>query len=455
MVIQSIDPTSGDVIASYEQMAPEAVQGIVEHVHEAFLGWRQTSFSDRSTLMRKAAQVLRDNARDCARLIAREMGKPLRDGIAEVQKCALGCDFYAERAAHFLAREPVVTEARKSFVTFQPLGVILAVMPWNFPFWQVFRFAAPSLMAGNAAVLKHASNVPGCALAIEAVFNDAGFPPNLFRTLIIESSQVQAVIEHKLVRAATLTGSGPAGRSVASKAGAVLKKTVLELGGSDPYLVLEDADLDLAAEVSTKGRLVNAGQSCIAAKRFVVVEKVRRDFEERFVKHMSAVRMGDPLADGTEMGPLARHDLRATLHRQVEASIAQGATCLLGGTIPPGPGAYYPPTILTGVRKDMPAYDEELFGPVAAIMPVRDEAEAIAAANNSVFGLGGGVFTRDLVRGELIAAELIESGNVFVNAAVRSDPRLPFGGIKESGYGRELSHYGIREFVNIKAVSVA
>jgi succinate-semialdehyde dehydrogenase/glutarate-semialdehyde dehydrogenase len=455
MVIQSIDPTSGDVIASYEQMAPEAVQGIVEHVHEAFLGWRQTSFSDRSTLMRKAAQVLRDNARDCARLIAREMGKPLRDGIAEVQKCALGCDFYAERAAHFLAREPVVTEARKSFVTFQPLGVILAVMPWNFPFWQVFRFAAPSLMAGNAAVLKHASNVSGCALAIEAVFNDAGFPPNLFRTLIIESSQVQAVIEHKLVRAATLTGSGPAGRSVASKAGAVLKKTVLELGGSDPYLVLEDADLDLAAEVSTKGRLVNAGQSCIAAKRFVVVEKVRRDFEERFVKHMSAVRMGDPLADGTEMGPLARHDLRATLHRQVEASIAQGATCLLGGTIPPGPGAYYPPTILTGVRKDMPAYDEELFGPVAAIMPVRDEAEAIAAANNSVFGLGGGVFTRDLVRGELIAAELIESGNVFVNAAVRSDPRLPFGGIKESGYGRELSHYGIREFVNIKAVSVA
>ncbi|MDB5399919.1 MAG: succinate-semialdehyde dehydrogenase / glutarate-semialdehyde dehydrogenase [Acetobacteraceae bacterium] len=455
MAIQSIDPTSGDVIASYEQMAPEAVQGIVEHVHEAFLGWRQTSFSDRSTLMRKAAQVLRDNARDCARLIAREMGKPLRDGIAEVQKCALGCDFYAERAAHFLAREPVVTEARKSFVTFQPLGVILAVMPWNFPFWQVFRFAAPSLMAGNAAVLKHASNVPGCALAIEAVFNDAGFPPNLFRTLIIESSQVQAVIEHKLVRAATLTGSGPAGRSVASKAGAVLKKTVLELGGSDPYLVLEDADLDLAAEVSTKGRLVNAGQSCIAAKRFVVVEKVRRDFEERFVKHMSAVRMGDPLADGTEMGPLARHDLRATLHRQVEASIAQGATCLLGGTIPPGPGAYYPPTILTGVRKDMPAYDEELFGPVAAIMPVRDEAEAIAAANNSVFGLGGGVFTRDLVRGELIAAELIESGNVFVNAAVRSDPRLPFGGIKESGYGRELSHYGIREFVNIKAVSVA
>jgi succinate-semialdehyde dehydrogenase/glutarate-semialdehyde dehydrogenase len=455
MAIQSIDPTSGDVIASYEQMAPEAVQGIVEHVHEAFLGWRQTSFSDRSMLMRKAAQVLRDNARDCARLIAREMGKPLRDGIAEVQKCALGCDFYAERAAHFLAREPVVTEARKSFVTFQPLGVILAVMPWNFPFWQVFRFAAPSLMAGNAAVLKHASNVPGCALAIEAVFNDAGFPPNLFRTLIIESSQVQAVIEHKLVRAATLTGSGPAGRSVASKAGAVLKKTVLELGGSDPYLVLEDADLDLAAEVSTKGRLVNAGQSCIAAKRFVVVEKVRRDFEERFVKHMSAVRMGDPLADGTEMGPLARHDLRATLHRQVEASIAQGATCLLGGTIPPGPGAYYPPTILTGVRKDMPAYDEELFGPVAAIMPVRDEAEAIAAANNSVFGLGGGVFTRDLVRGELIAAELIESGNVFVNAAVRSDPRLPFGGIKESGYGRELSHYGIREFVNIKAVSVA
>jgi succinate-semialdehyde dehydrogenase/glutarate-semialdehyde dehydrogenase len=455
MAIQSIDPTSGKVIASYDQMTPEVVNTIVDQVHQAFLGWREIPFIDRAALMRKAARVLRYNAGEYARVMAREMGKPLRDGIAEAEKCALGCDFYAQHAARFLVREPVITEARKSFVTFQPLGVVLAVMPWNFPFWQVFRFAAPGLMAGNAAVLKHASNVPGCALAIEAIFDHAGFPRNLFRTLMIESSQVRAVIEHKLVRAVTLTGSGAAGRAVASQAGAVLKKTVLELGGSDPYLVLEDADPDLAARVSTKGRLVNSGQSCIAAKRFIVVDKIRHEFEERFVKHMGAVRTGNPSREDAEIGPLARLDLRATLHRQVEASIAQGAVCLLGGTILTGPGAFYPPTILADVRKGMPAYDEELFGPVAAIVPVRDEAEAIAAANDTVFGLGGGVFTRDLARGERIAEELIESGNLFVNEAVHTDPRLPFGGIKESGYGRELSSYGIKEFVNIKTVFIA
>lgn len=455
MPIQSIDPTSGNIIASYDPMLPELVTTTIEQVHAAFLLWRDTAFVDRAVLMRKAARLLRENAGEYARIMATEMGKPLRDGIAEAQKCAWGCDFYADHAAGFLTAEMVSTEARKSFVAFQPLGVILAVMPWNFPFWQVFRFAAPGLMAGNAAVLKHASNVPACALAIEAIFIHAGFPRNLFRTLLIESSQVQPVIEHPLVRAATLTGSGPAGRAVARQAGAMLKKTVLELGGSDPYLVLEDADLDLAAEIGTKGRLVNAGQSCIAAKRFIVVETVRRDFEERFVKRMSAAKMGDPFKDGTDIGPLARHDLRATLHRQVESSITKGAVCLLGGTIPPGPGAYYPPTVLTGVRKGMPAYDEEVFGPVAAIIPVHNEAEAIATANDSVFGLGGGVFTRDLMRGEYIATKLIESGSVFVNEAVHSDPRLPFGGVKESGYGRELSSYGIKEFVNIKTVFVA
>lgn len=455
MTIQSIDPTSGEVMASYKAMLPEAVKNTVDRVHEAFLAWRQTTFAERCSLMHKAAHVLRTNAADYARTMAREMGKPMRDGIAEAQKCALCCDFYAEHAGHFLAREPVATEARKSFVTFQPLGVVLAIMPWNFPFWQVFRFAAPGLMAGNAAVLKHASNVSGCALAIEGIFLEAGFPRDLFRTLLIESAEVKAVIEHPLVRAVTLTGSGPAGRKVASQAGAALKRTVLELGGSDPYLVLEDADLDLAARISAKGRLVNSGQSCIAAKRFIVVEKIRRDFEQRLMKQMGAVRMGDPLEDGTEIGPLARHDLRDNLHRQVQDSIAQGAVCLLGGAIPPGPGAYYPPTILTGVRKGMPACDEELFGPVAAIVPVPDEARAIAAANDSVFGLGGGVFTRDLVGGEHIAEELIESGMVFVNEAVHSDPRLPFGGIRQSGYGRELSRYGIKEFVNIKTVFIA
>jgi succinate-semialdehyde dehydrogenase/glutarate-semialdehyde dehydrogenase len=387
--------------------------------------------------------------------MAQEMGKPVRDGVAETQKCAFACEFYADNAQRFLAAESVATEATKSFVTFNPLGVVLAVMPWNFPFWQVFRFAAPGLMAGNAAVLKHASNVPGCALAIEAVFREAGFPANLFRTLMVGSRQVGAIIEQPLVKAVTLTGSGPAGRAVASKAGAMLKKTVLELGGSDPYLVLDDADLNLAADVSAKGRLVNSGQSCIAAKRFIVVDKVRREFEELFVKRMSAVRMGNPMREETEIGPQARHDLRDALHQQVATSISKGARCLLGGVVPNDRGAFYPPTVLTDVRKGMPAYDEEMFGPVAAIIPVKDEEAAIAVANDSPFGLGGAVITRDIARGERIAAERIESGCVFVNEAVRSDPRLPFGGVKESGYGRELSAYGIKEFVNIKTVYVA
>ena len=455
MSLQTINPATGETLATYEEMTSDEVRSIIGKVHEAHLGWRLTSFRSRAAVMHQAAQVLRSNAAEYARLMAEEMGKPVRDGVAEVQKCAVGCDYYAENAEHFLAPEIAKTEARKSFVAFRPLGIVLAVMPWNFPFWQVFRFAAPGLMAGNAAVLKHASNVPGCALAIEQAFRKAGFPENLFRTLMIGSRSVDTVIEHPLIRAATLTGSGPAGRAVASKAGALLKKTVLELGGSDPYLVLDDADLDLAAKVGAKGRLVNSGQSCIAAKRFIVVEKVRRQFEELFVSQMSAVKVGDPLGDNTQMGPLARHDLRDTVHRQVEGSIAKGARCLLGGTIPNSRGAYYPPTVLTDVSKGMPAFDEEVFGPVAAVVPVKDEEQAIETANDSPFGLGGGVFTRDLARGEHIAAELIDSGMVFVNEHVSSDPRLPFGGIKESGYGRELSHYGIKEFVNIKTVYVA
>jgi succinate-semialdehyde dehydrogenase/glutarate-semialdehyde dehydrogenase len=455
MSLQTINPATGETLATYEEMTSDEVRSIIGKVHEAYLGWRLTSFRSRAAVMHQAAQVLRSNAAEYARLMAEEMGKPVRDGVAEVQKCAVGCDYYAENAEHFLAPEIAKTEARKSSVAFRPLGIVLAVMPWNFPFWQVFRFAAPGLMAGNAAVLKHASNVPGCALAIEQAFRKAGFPENLFRTLMIGSRSVDTVIEHPLIRAATLTGSGPAGRAVASKAGALLKKTVLELGGSDPYLVLDDADLDLAAKVGAKGRLVNSGQSCIAAKRFIVVEKVRRQFEELFVSQMSAVKVGDPLGDNTQMGPLARHDLRDTVHRQVEGSIAKGARCLLGGTIPNSRGAYYPPTVLTDVSKGMPAFDEEVFGPVAAVVPVKDEEQAIETANDSPFGLGGGVFTRDLARGEHIAAELIDSGMVFVNEHVSSDPRLPFGGIKESGYGRELSHYGIKEFVNIKTVYVA
>jgi succinate-semialdehyde dehydrogenase/glutarate-semialdehyde dehydrogenase len=455
MTIKTINPATGEPLATYAEMAPAAVGAIIRDVHEVFLQWRRVPFVERAGPMRKAAEILRAEAGEFARLMAREMGKPVRDGIGEAQKCALVCDFYAENAARFLAREPIATEGRASFVAFVPLGVVLAVMPWNFPFWQVFRFAAPGLMAGNGAVLKHASNVPGCALAIEDIFRRAGFPANLFRTLLIGSGEVGAVLENPLICAATLTGSGAAGRAVAAKAGGLLKKTVLELGGSDPYLVLADADADLAASVCTRGRLMNSGQSCIAAKRFIVVESMRAAFEERFVKRMAAAKMGDPLKEDTEIGPQARHDLRDSLHRQVEASLAKGAKCLLGGKIPDGNGAYYPPTVLTDVGKGMPAYDEELFGPVAAIIPVKDEDEAIATANDSAFGLGGAVITRDVARGERIAAELIDSGCVFVNDNVKSDPRLPFGGIKESGYGRELSAYGIKEFVNIKSVYVA
>src|ERR1700726_141032 len=451
--IKTINPATGETFTNYQEMTDADARDVVGRTHDAYLAWRRTSFGSRAAVMRQAAKVLRDNAGKYAELMAREMGKPIRDGVAEIQKCAGACDYYAENAERFLATEPIKTEARKSFVIFQPLGVVLAIMPWNFPFWQVFRFARPGLMAGNGAVMKHSSNVPGCAIAIEEVFREAGFPEHLFRSLVISSAKVETVIENPLVRAATLTGSGAAGRAVAGKAGSLLKKTVLELGGSDPYLVLEDADLDLAATVCARGRLINTGQSCIAAKRFIVVDKVHDRFVELFVKRMAAPKMGDPLKQDTEIGPLARHDLRDALHRQVESSIAKGARCVLGGEIPRGPGAYYPPTVLTKVTKGMPAYAEELFGPVGSVIRVDNEDAAIAAANDSVFGLAGGVITGDIARGEGVAAE-IESGNVFVNDNVRSDPRLPFGGVKQSGYGRELSHYGIKEFVNIKTVVV-
>ncbi|MHA2496365.1 MAG: NAD-dependent succinate-semialdehyde dehydrogenase, partial [Candidatus Hodarchaeales archaeon] len=383
-----------------------------------------------------------------------EMGKPLADARGEVEKCAWVCDYYAENAESFLAPELVETDASKSFVAYQPLGVVLAVMPWNFPFWQVFRFAAPALMAGNAGVLKHASNVPASALAIEEVFLKAGFPKNLFRTLLIGSKQVAAVIENPLVKAVTLTGSTPAGKAVASKAGEMLKKTVLELGGSDPYIILEDANLEEAVGTCVASRLINAGQSCIAAKRFIVVASLVTAFEELFVQKMNAQRIGDPLDPATTVGPQARHDLREELHGQVQKSIAHGARLLLGGSIPDDPGAYYPPTVLTDVKKGMPAYDEELFGPVAAIIPVKDEIEAIRVANDTIFGLGAAIFTEDIEKGEQIATLDLEAGSCFVNTNVRSDPRLPFGGINESGYGRELSYFGIREFVNIKTIFV-
>ena len=454
MPIKAVNPTTGETIKEYEEMTPEEVKDAIEKSHQAFLGWRRTSFAERAKLMKKAARILRDKAEDYARLMAEEMGKPLKSGRSEAEKCAWGCDYYADNAEKFLQPEVIDTDASKSFVTFQPLGVVLAIMPWNFPFWQVFRFAAPALMAGNAALLKHASNVPGCALAIEDIFHKADFPANIFRTLLIGSNQVEAIIQNPLVKAATLTGSIDAGRAVSRKAGEMIKKTVLELGGSDPYIILEDADLEAAVTACVASRLTNSGQSCIAAKRFVVVESQRERFEELFVERVRAAKTGDPMEEDTTVGPLARHDLRDDLHRQVLESIEKGAKCLLGGKIPGGKGAFYPPTVLTSVKRGMPAYDEELFGPVAAIIPVKDEEEAIRVANDSRFGLGAAVFTGDVAKGERIAANEIEAGCCFVNAVVRSDPRLPFGGVKESGYGRELSHYGIKEFVNIKTVFV-
>jgi len=455
MSLTVVNPASGEKLREYPETSPRKVRAAIEAAHEAFGEWRRTPFDLRARKMAEAARVLRGRASEYAVLMAEEMGKPVRDGRAEVEKSASACEYYAENAERFLARESVDTGARSAFVSFQPLGVILAVMPWNFPFWQVFRFAAPALMAGNAGLLKHAANVPGCALAIEDVFRSAGFPESLFRTVLIPGKKVPALIRNPRVRAVTLTGSTAAGRAVGRAAGQALKKAVLELGGSDPYLVLEDADLEHAVEACAASRLINAGQSCIAAKRFLVVPQQRHAFESRLVERMRGVRMGDPLDEATQMGPQARVDLRDELHEQVRRSIAQGARCLLGGEIPPGPGAFYPPTVLTDVRRGMPAHDEELFGPVAAVIAVRDEHEALAVANDSVFGLGAAVFTRDASRGERIAERELEAGSCFVNAFVKSDPRLPFGGVKESGFGRELSHYGIREFVNVKTVVVA
>ena len=453
-MLASVEPTTGETIQEYLEMTGETVNKIIEQVDTTFHHWRKTDFATRAGFMRQAAQILRDNGAEYARLMAHEMGKPVKEGRSEAEKCAWVCDYYADNAERFLQPEMVETEASKSFVTFQPLGLVLAIMPWNFPFWQVFRFAAPALMAGNVGILKHASNVSGCALAIEDIFGRAGFPDNAFRSLLVNSNQIGAIIEHPRVKAVTLTGSTAAGKAVGQKAGSLIKKSVLELGGSDPYLILADADLDSTVETCVASRLINSGQSCIAAKRFVVVEPIRKRFEQRFVEQMRAITMGNPLNEETDIGPLARHDLRDDLHRQVQQSIAQGAACLLGGNIPLGQGAFYPPTVLTDVRKGMPAYDEELFGPVAAIIPVKDETEAINVANDSVFGLGAAVFTGDVAKGERIAAEELEAGCCFVNAFVKSDPRLPFGGVKESGYGRELSHYGIKEFVNIKTVYI-
>ncbi|MBT7579926.1 MAG: NAD-dependent succinate-semialdehyde dehydrogenase [Candidatus Marinimicrobia bacterium] len=452
--MKSINPATGKLIGEYPVYSNDETTDIISKTQETWASWKVTDFEQRSILMHTAASVLRNEKDDLARLMALEMGKVIHEAQAEIEKCAWVCDFYADNAKAFLADEIVETNASKSFVSFEPIGIVLAVMPWNFPFWQVFRFAAPALMAGNAAVLKHASNVPACALAIEKIFVKAGFPENLFRTLMISASQVEAVIMNPYVKAVTLTGSEAAGMNVAAIAGRELKKTVLELGGADPFIVLDDADIGTCVNTAVNARMINNGQSCIAAKRFIVVESRLEEFETRKTELMSALIAGDPLLPNTQVGPLARADLRAELHEQVQASLDAGARLLLGGKSIPGPGYFYEPTIISDVRAGMSLYREETFGPVSTIIPVKDTDEAIGVANDSEFGLGASLWTNDLTRGEHLARQ-IESGAVFINGMTVSDPRLPFGGIKRSGYGRELSHFGIREFTNIKSIWIA
>lgn len=454
-VLESRNPATDELIRSYEWMSDEEVERTVQASHEAFLSWRKVPFAERARLMRRAGQAVRDNKDEYARLMTQEMGKPITQSRGELEKCAWVCDFYADNAEAFLAPEIIQSDASESFVAHQPLGPVLAIMPWNFPFWQLFRFAAPALMAGNAGLLKHSPNTPGCALAVEAIFRDAGFPEHLFRTLFMTTEQASRVIEHEHVKAVTLTGSTGAGRSVASQAGHEIKKTVLELGGSDPYVILEDADLEAALDACAKSRLINSGQSCVGAKRFIVVEPLVEAFEQGMVQRLEAAKVGDPMEEDTDVGPLARKDLRDKLADQVKRSIQDGARCLTGGHVPAGPGFYYPPTVLTDVKEGMAAYGEEMFGPVASIFRARDEADALRIAADTPYGLGSAVFTRDTARGRRIATEELQAGACFVNAFVSSDPRLPFGGIKASGYGRELSHHGIKEFVNLKTVYVA
>jgi succinate-semialdehyde dehydrogenase/glutarate-semialdehyde dehydrogenase len=454
MNLTSINPVNGKVLKKYHSHTAKQVEQKIAQTHKAWLKWRDSSHEERSKVLTAMASVLHTRKSEFAILMAHEMGKPVNQGVAEIEKCASVCEYYAANASRYLSDQVVETDASKSFVTFQPIGVVLAVMPWNFPFWQVFRFLAPALAAGNCGVLKHASNVPGCAQAIEEAVHQAGFPDHVFQSLMVNNTMVEKIIENPLIQAVTLTGSTNAGKMVAQKAGSLIKKTVLELGGSDAYVILSDANLEQAAETCVNSRIINSGQSCIAAKRFIVVKSVEKEFTQLFLSKMKAKKLGDPLDVNTAIGPQARIDLRNQLHEQVKQSVKKGAKCILGGSLPKGKNAFYPATILTKVKPGMPAYDEELFGPVASIIVAKDEADAIRKANDSTFGLGSAVFTKDKAKGERIAATQLQAGACFVNSLVKSDPRLPFGGIKQSGYGRELGLFGIHEFVNIKTVFV-
>lgn len=451
--LETRNPYTNEITKNHRFHTEEEVATAINNVHSCWLSYRHSTFNDRAEKMRKVATILEDNSEEYATTITQEMGKVYQEAIAEVKKCAWVCNFYADNAESFLEDEHVETDAHKSYISYQPLGTILAIMPWNYPFWQVFRYAAPTLMAGNTCILKHASNVPGTSLLIEKIFREAGFPEHAFRTLLVKSDAVKNIIAHEHIKAVTLTGSEYAGSKVAEQAGADLKKTVLELGGSDPYLILEDANMTLAIEQCVISRLLNTGQSCIGAKRFIVHSAVYDEFVEGFRDKMQAVTLGDPM-QSVDLGPMARHDLRDEVHQQVIDSVKSGATLILGGNVPVNEGAFYEPTILTNVGPGMPAYDDEIFGPVASIIKAIDEKDMIRIANDSKFGLGACIFSADIDRAELIAKHHLQSGCCFVNQYVKSDPRLPFGGINKSGYGRELSYYGIKEFMNVKSIYI-
>ncbi|HYP52175.1 MAG TPA: NAD-dependent succinate-semialdehyde dehydrogenase [Pyrinomonadaceae bacterium] len=451
MAIATINPATGETLRSFEALTDAQLDEKIALSARAFREWRRVPFAERSRVLRRAAEILEAGKREFGALMTTEMGKTLKAAIQEVEKSAWVCRFYAESAERLLAEEVVETTATLSYVRFDPVGVVLAVMPWNFPFWQVFRFAAPALMAGNVGLLKHASNVPQSALAVEEIFRRAGFPEGVFQTLLVGSDKVARVIDDARVAAVTLTGSEPAGRSVAAQAGKQIKKTVLELGGSDPFVVMPSADLDEAVATAVKARNINNGQSCIAAKRFIVHERIADEFERRFVEGLERLKVGDPMNEATDLGPLATRQILEDLDEQVRKSVEAGARLLTGGRRLEGPGNFYAPTALARIPEAAPAYREELFGPVASLFRVRDLEEAIRLANDSVFGLGSSVWTNDEAERRRFVAEL-EAGSVYVNAMVASDPRLPFGGVKRSGYGRELGGYGIREFVNIKTV---
>ena len=450
----SVNPATGATVGSYQVYNEARVEEALKTAQKAFEDWRQLPFSKRAGVLKKIAKELRKDKERLALLATAEMGKPMQQGREEVEKCAVTLEYYAKNGAAFLKDQVVETDARKSYVAFRPLGVVLAIMPWNFPYWQVFRAFAPTVMAGNVMVLKHASNVSGCALEIEELIHRSGAPKGLLQTLLIPSSMVEPIIAHRSIAGVTLTGSTAAGRQVAAAAGQNLKKQVLELGGSDAYLILEDADIEEAADICVNGRLKNSGQSCVAAKRFIVMKGIRKPFEQAMARKMEAAVWGDPMSDGTIVGPMARHDLRDQLHRQVVKSIEMGAKLLCGGYVPDSPGAYYPPTVLTNVKKGMPAYEEELFGPVAAIIEAKNEADGIRIANDSIYGLGGGIISKNRAHAEQLAVNEINAGSCFINDFVHSDPRLPFGGVKDSGYGREIGSFGIREFVNVKTIYV-